>query len=129
MRKSGWTFFALACGVAAVASAQQAPPPVLPCGPKPIPDPGCFIVGCIDGEWAQNCAEDEEIRCGIKPIPDFGCYIGECKGGRWEQICDPNAQIPCGDKPVPPVGCKIGKCVAGQWDVICQEDVPITPLD
>jgi hypothetical protein len=129
MRKSGWTFFALAYAVAAIANA-QAPLPRLPCGPKPIPDPGCFIASCgADGLWKQNCAEDEEIRCGIKPIPDFGCYVGECKGGRWEQICDPNAQIPCGAKPVPPVGCKVGACVAGQWDVVCSDTVPLTPLD
>ena len=130
MGKSGWTFFALVCIAAAVATAQQRSPVPLPCGPKPIPDRGCFIVKCgTDGQWAQNCSENEEIRCGIKPIPDFGCYLGECKGGRWQQICNPNANIPCGARPVPPVGCKVGECVAGQWDVICSDVVPLTPLD
>jgi hypothetical protein len=46
------------------------------CGFKPMPNVGCDIGKCIDGQWKQNCISDE-YECGIKPIPNLGCEVGE----------------------------------------------------
>ena len=58
------------------------------CGFKPLPDFGCKIGLCVDGEWEQVCDKNRSsFTCGIKPIPDVGCRIGRCVDGAWEQVC------------------------------------------
>lgn len=79
------------------------------CGIKPIPNLGCQIGRCIDGQWEQVCN-----TCGIKPIPQIGCQIGRCVSGQWEQICNT-----CGIKPIPRIGCRVENCVNGQWEQVC----------
>ena len=99
------------------------------CGVMPLPDPGCWIGRCVDGEWQQICSDDDDFRCGIKPIPNFGCVIGACENGEWQQICEDPAAIECGPEPLPPVGCRIGGCVEGHWDLICNDPPPMPRLD
>jgi len=91
----------------------------LVCGIKPIPDIGCRIGRCVDGEWEQVCDRSPGLSCGLKPIPDIGCRIGRCVDGAWEQVCDRNPGLSCGLKPIPSVGCRMGRCVDGQWEEVC----------
>jgi hypothetical protein len=100
-----------------------------PCGMMPIPEPGCWIGRCVDGEWEEFCPHHDAVRCGVKPVPNFGCRIGGCKHGEWQQICDDPDAIDCGPEPIPPVGCRIGRCIEGHWEQICNEPLPMTPLD
>jgi hypothetical protein len=58
------------------------------CGIKPIPEVGCRIGQCVNGQWEQVCDVSPTISCGIKPIPEIGCKIGRCVDGEWEQVCD-----------------------------------------
>ena len=60
----------------------------LKCGIKPIPNIGCRIGRCVDGQWEQVCDSTPTLSCGIKPLPDIGCKIGRCVDGKWEQVCD-----------------------------------------
>ncbi len=83
------------------------------CGIKPIPNIGCRIGRCIDGDWEQIC---NNMTCGIKPIPNIGCRIGRCIDGSWEQVCN---NMTCGIKPIPNIGCQIGRCVDGHWEQVC----------
>jgi hypothetical protein len=101
-----------------------------PCGPQPIPEPGCAIGICVDGKWQQNCPYDDMIKCGPKPIPRLGCILGSCVNGRWELNCSDDVAVACGPKPAyAPAGCRVGECVDGVWQVICTEPMPVPPLD
>lgn len=56
---------------------------------KPIPDSGCKITRCFNGQWEQTCTgAAASVGCGFEPIPAFGCRIGNCVNGEWEQICN-----------------------------------------
>ena len=59
----------------------------LKCGIKPIPNVGCRIGQCVNGQWEQICDTSPVLKCGLKPIPDVGCKIGRCVNRKWEQIC------------------------------------------
>jgi len=101
-----------------------------PCGPQPIPSPGCLIGSCVGGKWQQQCPYDDMITCGPKPIPNLGCVVGNCVNGRWERLCSDDYATNCGAKPdYAPVGCRVGECVDGVWQLICTEPMPIPPLD
>ena len=60
----------------------------LHCGLKPLPEIGCHIGRCVDGEWEQVCDTSPSLVCGLKPLPEIGCRIGRCVDGQWEQVCD-----------------------------------------
>lgn len=89
------------------------------CGIKPIPNIGCSIGRCIDGEWEQICDSLPMLSCGIKPIPNVGCNIGQCVNGEWEEVCETSPILSCGIKPIANIGCKIGRCVDGEWEQVC----------
>ena len=91
----------------------------LTCGIKPIPNIGCRIGRCINGQWEQICDQNPGLSCGIRPIPDVGCKIGRCVDGAWEQVCHQNPGLSCGIRPIPNIGCRIGRCVDGVWEQIC----------
>jgi hypothetical protein len=65
------------------------------CGIKPIPNIGCTIGQCVNGNWQQVCSKTDfsgnqqatSLRCGIKPIPKIGCTVGQCINGNWQQVC------------------------------------------
>ena len=100
----------------------------LKCGIKPIPDIGCRIGSCVNGEWEQICDSAPSLSCGIKPIPDVGCRIGQCVNGEWEQVCDISPMLDCGIRPIPDIGCKIERCVDGEWEQVCDNDRKIPDL-
>ena len=60
----------------------------LKCGIKLIPEVGCRIGQCVNGQWKQVCDISPTLSCGIKTIPDVGCKIGRCVDGEWEQVCE-----------------------------------------
>lgn len=91
----------------------------LNCGVPPVPQIGCRIGQCVNGQWQQICDSNPSISCGIPPVPEVGCRIGQCVDGQWQQICDSQPTMSCGIPPVPQVGCRIGQCVDGQWQQIC----------
>ncbi|MDH3211187.1 MAG: hypothetical protein OEM05_01770 [Myxococcales bacterium] len=124
-RRRVWWIGAL-LGVGAWVPSALAQPP---CGPEPLPEPGCVMGPCVGGRWVQECPYNDPVACGPKPIPGLGCLIGGCVDGRWEQICDVTNPIECGPEPeLPPVGCRVGDCVAGDWELICNEPIPNRPL-
>jgi hypothetical protein len=118
MRMNRWMWCVLIV-VGALALSGHARAQSLTCGIKPIPDPGCRIGRCVNGEWEQVCDRSPGLTCGIKPIAEVGCRIGRCVNGEWEQVCDRSPSLTCGIKPIPEVGCRIGRCVNGEWEQVC----------
>lgn len=90
------------------------------CGPRPLPEGGCKVGTCVNGQWEQICTPSTTLPCGIKPVAGPGCKIGNCVDGNWEQICNKKSFISCGPQPSPSQGCTVGKCVDGKWEQICQ---------
>lgn len=90
------------------------------CSVKPLPQPGCTIGSCVNGQWQQNCSGNALLSCGPKPLPQPGCSIGECINNQWQQLCSfPDKQLQCGVKPLPQPGCHIGECIQGKWQNVC----------
>ena len=90
------------------------------CGLPPLPQMGCRVGACVDGQWQQICDQAPTKSCGLPPLPDPGCQIGECVDGRWQEVCNQSPAMSCGLPPLPALGCRIGACVDGRWQQVCQ---------